>query len=54
VAATLGVIFTWDKGPEFGPKCYPISLVVTVFPCSWIGAKLAMKRGVPPCREMRE
>jgi MFS family permease len=42
VIATLGVVFTWNKGPEFGPKWYPISLVVTALPCSWIGAKLAM------------
>lgn len=44
VVATLGVTFTWNKGPEFGPKWYPIALVVTALPCSWIGAKLAINK----------
>ncbi len=45
LAATLaGVITTWDKGPEFGPKWYPIGLVFLCLPQSWLGAKLAQKR----------
>jgi hypothetical protein len=45
LAATLaGVITTWDKGPEFGPKWYPILLVFLCLPQSWYGAKLAEKR----------
>lgn len=40
VMALLGVIATWDKGPAFGPKWYPISLVVTALPCTWLGGRL--------------
>jgi len=43
VGAALGLagaIATWDKGPEFGPKWYPIALVLTALPCTWIGGKL--------------
>jgi len=34
------VIGTWNKGPEFGPKWYPLALVVVALPCSWLGGKL--------------
>jgi hypothetical protein len=40
-AAIAGTIATWDKGPEFGPKWYPLALVVTAIPCTWLGGKLA-------------
>ena len=40
VLATLGVVATWSKGPEFGPKWYPIVLVVIALPCAFIGGKL--------------
>jgi len=40
VIATAGAIVTWDKGPEFGPKWYPLALVATALPCAWMGAKL--------------
>ena len=36
----LGVVVTWDKGPEFGPKWYPLALVVLCMPQSWLGGKL--------------
>jgi hypothetical protein len=36
-----GLLGTWNKGPEFGPKWYPIALVVTTVPCLWTGGKLA-------------
>ena len=35
-----GTISTWSMGPEFGPKWYPISLVVIALPASWAGAML--------------
>jgi len=41
-----GLLATWDKGPEFGPKWYPIALVVTALPCAWLGAKLRRERSV--------
>jgi len=36
----LGVVATWDKGPDFGPKWYPIALAVLSMPCAWAGGKL--------------
>jgi hypothetical protein len=36
----LGVVTTWDKGPEFGPKWYPLTLVATAMPCAWAGGRL--------------
>jgi hypothetical protein len=40
-AAIAGVVLTWDKGPEFGPKWYPLALVVLAMPSVWLGGKLA-------------
>ena len=40
VAATIGVVATWNSGPEFGPKWYPILLVVTALPCVWLGGRV--------------
>jgi hypothetical protein len=41
VAATIGLLATWNAGPELGPKWYPIALVVTALPCVWWGGKLS-------------
>ena len=38
--STLGLILTWNAGPEFGPKWYPIALILTSIPCAWVGGKL--------------
>ncbi len=35
-----GVVGTWNAGPEFGPKWYPLALVATALPCAWVGGKL--------------
>ena len=40
--STVGAASTWNAGPEFGPRWYPLGLVVTALPCSWIGAKLRL------------
>jgi surface polysaccharide O-acyltransferase-like enzyme len=40
VLSTAGTVATWNKGPEFGPKWYPIVLVVTAIPVSWVGGKI--------------
>jgi hypothetical protein len=40
----IGLVTTWDKGPEFGPKWYPIALVILSMPQSWAGAKIAERR----------
>ncbi len=40
VLSIAGAAGTWNRGPEFGPHWYPLSLVVTALPCAWIGGKL--------------
>ena len=40
LAATIGALATWNAGPAFGPKWYPILLVVTALPCVWAGGVL--------------
>lgn len=44
LAATVGAAATWNAGPEFGPKWYPVLLVVTALPCVWIGGVLRRQR----------
>ncbi len=41
-----GTVATWDKGPEFGPKWYPLFLLLTALPCTWGGGKLLGERAV--------
>jgi hypothetical protein len=43
VLGLAGTIATWNRGPEFGPKWYPIALIVIAIPTTWMGAKLALK-----------
>ena len=43
VLSLLGTLATWNRGPEFGPKWYPISLIVIAIPTAWIGAKLVRR-----------
>lgn len=40
LVSIAGVAATWNKGPEFGPKWYPLALVVIALPCALIGGKL--------------
>ena len=44
VFSTIGVIATWNKGPEFGPKWYPIALVIIALPCALIGGTLRQRQ----------
>lgn len=39
IMGTLGAVVTWNK-TELGPHWYPLALIVTGFPCAWIGAKI--------------
>jgi len=39
-----GALSTWNKGPEFGPKWYPITLIVMAIPIAWVGGKLRVKQ----------
>ena len=41
VLSTFGAAATWNKGPEFGPQWFPISLILISIPCSWLGGKLS-------------
>ena len=43
LAAIAGTAATWNKGPEFGPKWYPVALVVLAIPSVWLGGKLAQR-----------
>lgn len=43
VAATAGLVATWNAGPAFGPRWYPILLVVTALPCVWTGGVIAVR-----------
>ena len=38
-----GAVATWNRGPEFGPKWYPLVLIALAMPCAWAGGRL---RGV--------
>ena len=50
-AATAGAVATWDAGPAFGPRWYPIMLVVTALPCVWSGGLLRGR--LRPTREAK-
>ncbi len=43
VISLAATIATWNRGPEFGPKWYPIALVVISIPCAWAGGKQLQK-----------
>jgi hypothetical protein len=43
VLSIAGAAATWNRGPEFGPKWYPVSLIVIAIPTTWIGGKLVRK-----------
>ena len=42
--AVAGVIYSWDKGPEFGPHWFSITVALTALPCAWIGGRLMGSR----------
>lgn len=39
-----GALATWGKGPEFGPKWYPLALVVVSLPCALLGGFLRARQ----------
>lgn len=43
VLSVAGTLATWNRGPQFGPKWYPISLIVIAIPCAWLGGKLVRR-----------
>ena len=42
--STAGVVGTWSKGSEFGPRWYPLALVVIALPCVWVGGALRARQ----------
>jgi hypothetical protein len=42
--STVGVVSTWNRGPDFGPHWYPLALVATALPCAWIGGWLRVRQ----------
>ena len=45
IVSIAGAAATWNRGPEFGPKWYPIALIVLAMPCAWVGGKLQIAKG---------
>jgi hypothetical protein len=45
VALSLaGAVLTWSKGPEFGPKWFPVALVALAWPCARIGGAIRVRQ----------
>jgi hypothetical protein len=44
VVSIAGGAATWNEGPAFGPRWYPLALVATALPCAWAGGRLAEGR----------
>lgn len=44
VLSIAGVVATWSKGPEFGPKWYPLTLVGVSLPCALCGGFLRARQ----------
>jgi surface polysaccharide O-acyltransferase-like enzyme len=35
-----GATATWNAGPAFGPKWYPLAVIAIALPCAWVGGRL--------------
>ena len=46
----VGAIVTWNHVPSLGPHWFPIALVVTALPCSWVGGKFRVMQLQPTGR----
>ena len=44
VLSIAGVVATWNRGPEFGPRWYPLALAAIALPCAWAGGKIREKQ----------
>jgi hypothetical protein len=47
VLSIAGALATWNRGPEFGPKWYPIAIAALALPSAWVGGVLARARNAP-------
>ncbi len=36
----VGAVATWNGGPAFEPKWYPLALIAIAMPCAWTGGRL--------------
>jgi hypothetical protein len=43
VIALAGLFVVWYARPALGPVWYPLVLVVTAVPCTWLGGRLAKR-----------
>ena len=43
----IGAAVTWNRGAQFGPHWYPLSLVVLALPAAWLGGRLYTSRQNP-------
>jgi surface polysaccharide O-acyltransferase-like enzyme len=43
VLSLAGAVATWNRGPEFGPKWYPLALIAIAIPTAWLGGKLVSR-----------
>ena len=41
VLSTAGAVVTWNAGPQFEPKWYPLVLIAIAAPSAWLGGRLA-------------
>ncbi len=44
VLGLAGTVATWNRGPEFGPKWYPLLIMLTAIPSVWLGGKLVRSK----------
>jgi hypothetical protein len=44
VLSTIGAVATWNAGPAFGPRWFPVALAATALPCAWAGARIYCMR----------
>jgi hypothetical protein len=48
LASLAGAIATWNKVDIYGPRWYPLALVVLALPTAWFGGKLHKPRQSEP------
>jgi len=44
VVSTVGAAVSWNHVPPLGPRWYAVALIVTAFPCAWLGGKLRARQ----------
>lgn len=40
LASTAGAAATWNRMDEFGPRWYPVALILLAIPTAWVGGRL--------------